>query len=279
MATCTGLHADGHAKGEVLMSSGRPAAAGIVVAAILVLALLCIFGAFLGAQRARDFFNSPPLALLWAAVATFLVASLARYKRLTHDVGLLAAHIGVVLILGGAFVGSRLANDAAAHFLGSSKILTGRMVVSEGGADNAVFDDMLTREVGRLPFAVHLKRLTVETYEAPQGFVAASSLALPARAAAPAVKSFRSDVVLLDGGETPVEGSITVNHPLHYGGYHLYQYACGTTGRPYTVLAVASDSGLTLVYAGLAALCLGTFYWSWSGRISHSELRGRSNGA
>ena len=35
--------------------------------AVILLALLSIYGAFLGAERARAFFNSLPLAVYWFA--------------------------------------------------------------------------------------------------------------------------------------------------------------------------------------------------------------------
>jgi cytochrome c biogenesis protein ResB len=249
---------------------------GVAVSAILALAALCVTGAFLGADRAKAFFNSMPMAVFWAALATLLVGSLAYYRNLTRNPGLFAMHLGAVLVLAGAFVGSAAASDAAARFLGSSKIPSGRMVLVEGASADALLDAGLTREVGRLPFAVRLDRFSIERYE-PNALPAAASTIDPGllQSTMP-VRSYRSDVAIIAAASPLVEGSITVNRPLHYGGYHFYQFACGIdNGHPYTVLSVVSDSGLTLVYVGFVGLCLGAFYWSWIGSgISTESLRG-----
>ena len=42
--------------------------------AIILLVLLSIYGAFLGAERAQAFFNSLPLAVYWFALIGLLIA-------------------------------------------------------------------------------------------------------------------------------------------------------------------------------------------------------------
>ena len=41
---------------------------------IIVLTVLSIYGAFIGAERAQQFFNQPPLVVYWTALATLLIA-------------------------------------------------------------------------------------------------------------------------------------------------------------------------------------------------------------
>ncbi len=84
-------------------------------------------------------------------------------------------------------------------------------------------------------------------------------------------KDYFSDVEVLEDGEVVREATIEVNHPLHWGGYHLYQssYEMGRH-QVATVLAVRSDSGLYVVYTGFVLLVLGTAVRFW---IEHPVKR------
>ena len=82
------------------------------------------------------------------------------------------------------------------------------------------------------------------------------------------------DYVVLEGFETEkalpkivAAKTIEVNKPLHYGRFHFYQHSYDDQNHQYTVLSVASDSGLYCVYAGFLLLCLGTFWKLWFGRL------------
>ena len=78
------------------------------------------------------------------------------------------------------------------------------------------------------------------------------------------IKDYKSWLVVLEEGNVIVEKVIEVNHPLHYGGYHFYQYSHGEDEHgQYTVLSVTSDSGLSLVYAGFVLICAGVFWLFW----------------
>jgi len=78
------------------------------------------------------------------------------------------------------------------------------------------------------------------------------------------IKDYKSRLVVLEEGNVIVEKVIGVNHPLHYGGYHFYQYSHGEDEHgQYTVLSVTSDSGLSLVYAGFILICAGVFWLFW----------------
>jgi cytochrome c biogenesis protein ResB len=66
-----------------------------------------------------------------------------------------------------------------------------------------------------------------------------------------------------DGGKPLAVAIIEVNKPLEIGGYHFYQYSYEPENLRYTVLAVASDSGLFSVYLGFWMLGIGIVGMFW----------------
>lgn len=77
------------------------------------------------------------------------------------------------------------------------------------------------------------------------------------------IRDFHSRLLVLEESKQILEKVIEVNDPLHYEGYHFYQYGYdGQAGR-YTDLRVTSDSGLLFVYVGFFLLCAGTFWLFW----------------
>lgn len=102
---------------------------------------------------------------------------------------------------------ARLKPDESLSFRGSISL-------QEGSSSNLVFlnirDGYLVQE---LPFAIELKDFRIEHYES----------GMP--------KSFESDLVIHDDQlEKPLEQTISVNHPLIYRGYALYQASFGDGG-------------------------------------------------
>jgi hypothetical protein len=82
-----------------------------------------------------------------------------------------------------------------------------------------------------------------------------------------AVKDYISDVEIVQNDQGVASKAIEVNHPLHYDGYHLYQYSVGEdNGGQYTVLLIVSDSGLNLVYGGYVMLIAGVCWQFWGRR-------------
>ncbi len=77
------------------------------------------------------------------------------------------------------------------------------------------------------------------------------------------IRDYISELQIIKDGKILAEKSIEVNHPLHFGGYHFYQHSYDSENKQYTVLMVVSDSGLGLVYAGYAMLCIGVFQHFW----------------
>jgi hypothetical protein len=81
------------------------------------------------------------------------------------------------------------------------------------------------------------------------------------------ISDYVSELQVIKDGKVAAEKDIEVNHPLHFGGYHFYQHFYDDEAGRYTVLMVASDTGLPLVYAGYWMLCIGVFWHLWIGQI------------
>jgi len=88
------------------------------------------------------------------------------------------------------------------------------------------------------------------------------------------VKSYKSSLVVLEEGKPAAHRVIEVNKPLHYGGYHFYQYACDEEDETYTILMVVSDTGLAAVFAGFGLLVAGSVWRFWI-RPAWKHLRRR----
>jgi len=77
------------------------------------------------------------------------------------------------------------------------------------------------------------------------------------------IRDFISDLEVIKDGKVVAGKSIEVNKPLHFGGHFFYQHAYDDKTGTYTVLWVASDSGLITVYLGYIVLCAGVFWHFW----------------
>jgi len=133
----------------------------IVIAA---LAVLSVYGAFLGADRAQAFFNSVPVVVYWGAFGALLAAGIAVFRRLLWVPSLLLMHLGCILILAGGMWGSPLGQDLQKRFFQTERIRKGQMPVLEGTAENRVMvaDSNDTKE---LPFSIRLRDFRIEYYE------------------------------------------------------------------------------------------------------------------
>jgi hypothetical protein len=134
------------------------------LALIIILAVLSIYGAFIGAKRAEQFFNQPPLMAYWIALAMLLIIGIATFRLLVRVPGLLLMHCGCVLILAGGMWGSRTGHNLQKKLFGIDKIRSGLMAIYEGRSDNLVILDG-TREQKELPFRLKLKDFRIEYYQ------------------------------------------------------------------------------------------------------------------
>jgi hypothetical protein len=77
------------------------------------------------------------------------------------------------------------------------------------------------------------------------------------------VKDWISSLQILKSGRVIASKDIELNHPMHFGGYSFYQHFYDTEHNRYTVLLVASDTGLNFVWAGFLMLNIGVFWHFW----------------
>ncbi len=136
--------------------------AGLVL--ILLLIFLSVYGAFIGAERARAFFNSLPLAVYWSALTLTLMVGIIAFRRLIRVPGLLLIHLGCILVLAGGIWGSEAVDKLRDKILSIDTIRAGRMAIFEGAVENRVTLQG-SDQVKQLPFHVKLKDFRLEYYE------------------------------------------------------------------------------------------------------------------
>ncbi len=133
--------------------------------AIAALAVVSVVGAFIGAEAAKALFNSVPLTAFWLVLAVLLVAGVLA-GGIVRSPGLLAAHLGALLVIGGGMYGSDTGHAVAARLFGVAKIPTGYMIIDAGHASSTVIDAD-GRKIGELPFSVALRDFWIEYYSRP----------------------------------------------------------------------------------------------------------------
>ncbi len=131
---------------------------------VVLLIILSIYGAFLGSNQAKSFFNSPALSVYWLAFIALLAAAFAAFHRLIRLPGLLLIHAGCIFILTGALWGSSTGLKIYNWFFATDKIQAGQMVIFEGGAENHVRLENSSR-TKELPFYIRLKDFRIEYYK------------------------------------------------------------------------------------------------------------------
>jgi len=136
--------------------------AGLI--AIILLIFLSIYGAFVGAERAKDFFNSLPLSVYWLALTVMLIAGVGSFRRLVRVPSLLLIHLGCILVLVGAMWGSNAGHELQRRVSGIDKFPAGEMVIFEGYSENRVTMENNER-TKKLPFIIRLKDFRLEYYE------------------------------------------------------------------------------------------------------------------
>ncbi len=146
------------------MKNSRRAVLWAALVLIILLIAFSIYAAFLGSERAEDFFNSLPLAIYWLALLLLLAAAVVMFRRMVHVPGLLLIHAGCILVLAGAVWGSEAGHQLRKKFFGIDKIRTGRMIIYEGQSDNHVILEN-SDVIKELPFQVELKDFRLEYYE------------------------------------------------------------------------------------------------------------------
>ncbi len=134
------------------------------LAMIGVLVCLSVVGAFLGAESASELFRSVSAAAFWWGFAALVVVGFAAFSGMRRCAGLLAAHLGVLLILGGAMWGSSPAHALRAKLTGRSGPHTGVMQIEVGTSDDRVFTMSESGAPQRLDFSQKLEKFWIEYY-------------------------------------------------------------------------------------------------------------------
>jgi hypothetical protein len=139
---------------------------------LLILVLLfgltgfSIYGAFIGAERARAFFNSLPMAIFWCVLLGLLVIGFFVYGSLRKRTGLLLIHFGCVLVLAGGMYGSEKSHALMNRFVQNPSFSKGSMTLHQGQSSSQVVLQTDT-DFGRLPFEIRLEEAYIEYYDEP----------------------------------------------------------------------------------------------------------------
>jgi len=160
----------------------------------------------------------------------------APYKA--HQAGWITTHIALLIIMAGSVITHRFG-------------VHGQMVVPEGEANNVYFLEELDREnlemingePRTLPFSVHA--------------IAFDQILYPGIST---TRMFRTQALAWEPGERDtVKWDIVLNHPLVMKGYKVSQSSWIELGggRQATVLGVAYDPGIPLMYIGSILLVVG----------------------
>ena len=142
-----------------------------VLAAIGLLAILSVLGAFYGARQAKLIFNSIPLGIYWCSLAILLIAGFVEFPRLIRKPGLFMVHAGCLLVLCGGMWGSKAGHKLQERFLGIKKIPSGYMAIYEGNSQKNIMTEDFKQCVGELPFSIKLKDFRLEYYEIDKKFI------------------------------------------------------------------------------------------------------------
>ena len=155
-----------------------------------------------------------------------------------HQTGWITTHIALLILMAGAVITHRFG-------------MQGSMMITEGEANRVFFSETLDRQQRELvdgppvelPFAVKLVSFDQALYPGTG-----------------MTRLFRSRVEVIDAARPEtLKHDIVLNHPLVYGKYKLSQSSWMDLpdGKQATILGVAYDPGILLMYLGGGLLVLG----------------------
>lgn len=158
--------------------------------------------------------------------AVYLFAEKGRISRW----GMLVTHIGIIVFLTGAFIGSVFG-------------IRGQIEIPEGEIRDYFYKFRQgslspSDEAIKLPFAIKLNKFWLDYYDNPQ-FQGA-------------VKSFNSQIEILKNNKKVMETVVKVNHPVEYEGYRIFQASYGKTGdiKSADIVVVEFDKILSIMERG-----------------------------
>ena len=174
------------------MNKFRRAVMWVALALIVFLLFLSIYGAFIGAARAKSFISRLPVVVYWSTFLLLLILGLLVFRRLLRVPGLLLIHAGCIFILAGAMWSSEKGHQIQKKLFGIDKIMDGRIIIYEGTSQNRVAlgtaeelrnlsasidqqgrieyywqngKNLIMLEHRELPFSIELKDFQIEHYK------------------------------------------------------------------------------------------------------------------
>jgi len=220
----------------------------LVLIMLIALIVLSVYGAFVGAERARKLFNSVPMQMFWFLITIGLAGALILFPSLFKRPSLLLIHLGCIGILAGSIQASETGHKIQKRLFGTDKIRSGIMAIEKGKMDDQVVVPAQPQFIGvELPFYIGLKDYRIEYYD------------LPGPDGRQVVRDYLGDISVIQDGKVVKTKAIEVNRPLHYGGYYFYLRPSEESGGEQVIFAVVSDNGLIAVFTGYVFLAVGLF--------------------
>ncbi len=165
---------------------------------------------------------------------SLIVCTIRRFCLKVRFIGPTIIHFSVILILSGSLVGDFFAEK-------------GRVIIAKGNAESSFLIESPYKGIKNLDFFIGLKEFNLEFDEKMHD-------------GHQHVKNYQSVVEVEDYDGNLSESLIEVNSPLKYGGYTFYQFSYDDKNLRYTVLGVARDPGVPIIYAGFIVLTLGLIF-------------------
>jgi hypothetical protein len=218
----------------------------LALALIVLLIIMSVYSAFIGAEQARELFNAMPMQIFWFLITIGLVGALILFPSLLKHPSLLLIHLGCIGILAGSIQASQTGHKIQNRLFGIDKIRSGVMVINEGKMNDKVVVPA-QKGIAELPFYVGLKSYRVEYYDTP------------GPDGRQVVRDYLGDASVLRDGKVVKTKTIEVNRPLHYGGYYFYLRPSEENSSEQVILSVVSDNGLIAVFTGYVFLAAGLF--------------------
>ncbi|OQY03588.1 MAG: hypothetical protein B6I25_07910 [Planctomycetales bacterium 4572_13] len=138
----------------------------MILSLLTAFTVFSVYGAFLGAQRAKVFFNSMPMIVFWCFLLLLFVVGFFVYVSLRKRLSLMLIHAGCVLVLAGGMVGSQRGHALLDRLFQKGSFVKGMMSLHQGQSSNQVALDT-DADVGELPFYIGLKEAFIEYYDRP----------------------------------------------------------------------------------------------------------------
>lgn len=135
----------------------------IIVLFLTVFIIFSVHGAFLGANRAKIFFNSPAQIVFWCLLLLFMLLGFVVYAALRKRISLLLIHLGFVLVLAGGMMGSDLGLDLTNRMFNDSVFPRGMIQLQPGQSTNLVATG--SDGIAELPFFIRLKDAYLDYYD------------------------------------------------------------------------------------------------------------------